>query len=196
MRYYEQGETASYFGSPFARDSATGFYDSSRESRMVASTGKILAAIGIANTMRDTAQTLYLDTQAPAKGLEDCGHGNERRGRRAIVTFACSLNDPLMNRTAQVGQARIRKIIDALGYAMPPPDADRRADAALDRGRARARCGLAAPRAPHRRRGAGEPDRPRGAGHQDALADQDAMTTWMPQAPPPSPTPAASSPTS
>ncbi|MGZ5850978.1 MAG: transglycosylase domain-containing protein, partial [Hyphomicrobium sp.] len=123
VRYYEQGETASYFGSPFARDSATGFYDSSRESRMVASTGKILAAIGIANTMRDTAQTLYLDTQAPAKGLEDCGHGNERRGRRAIVTFACSLNDPLMNRTAQVGQARIRKIIDALGYAMPPPDA-------------------------------------------------------------------------
>ena len=123
VRYYEQGETASYFGSPFARNSATGFYDSSRESRMVASTGKILAAIGIANTMRDTAQTLYLDTQAPAKGLEDCGHGNERRGRRAIVTFACSLNDPLMNRTAQVGQARIRKIIDALGYAMPPPDA-------------------------------------------------------------------------
>jgi penicillin-binding protein 1A len=123
VRYYEQGETASYFGSPFARDAATGFYDANREGRMVASTGKILAAIAIANTMRDTAQTLYLDTQAPAKGLEDCGRGTERRGRSAIVTFACSLNDPLMNRTAQVGQARVRKIIDELGYTMPPPDA-------------------------------------------------------------------------
>ena len=123
VRYYEVGETASYFGSPFARDAATGFYDASRESRMVASTGKILAAIAIANTMRDTTQTLYLDTQAPATGLEDCGRGTERRGRKAIVTFACSLNDPLMNRTAQVGQARVKKIIDALGYTMPPPDA-------------------------------------------------------------------------
>ncbi len=123
VRYYEQGEMAAYFGSPFARDAATGFYEAGRESRMVASTGKILAAIAIANTMRDTAQTLYLDTQAPAKGLEDCGRGTERRGRKAIVTFACSLNDPLMNRTAQVGQARVRKIIDALGYTMPPPDA-------------------------------------------------------------------------
>jgi penicillin-binding protein 1A len=28
-----------------------------------------------------------------------------------------------MNRTAQVGQARVRKLIDELGYAMPPPDA-------------------------------------------------------------------------
>ena len=27
VRYFEQGETASYFGSPFARDAATGFYD-------------------------------------------------------------------------------------------------------------------------------------------------------------------------
>ena len=123
VRYYEAGETASYFGSPFARDAATGFYDSGRESRMVASTGKILAAIAIANTMRDTAQTLYLDSQAPATGLDDCGRGTERRGRRAIVTFACSLNDPLMNRTALVGQARVKKIIDELGYAMPPPDA-------------------------------------------------------------------------
>lgn len=122
VRYYEQGETASYFGSPFARDAATGFYDSSRESRMVASTGKIIAAIAIANTMRDTAQTPYLDTQAPANGLEDCGRGTERRGRTAIVTFACSLNDPLMNRTALVGQARVKKLIDELGYTMPPPD--------------------------------------------------------------------------
>ena len=123
VRYYELGETASYFGSPFARDAATGFYVAGREGRMVASTGKIIAAIAIANTMRDTAQTLYLDTRAPARGLEDCGQGAERRGRTAIVTFACSLTDPLMHRTASVGQARVRKLIDELGFTMPPPDA-------------------------------------------------------------------------
>ncbi|HEX9882243.1 MAG TPA: transglycosylase domain-containing protein [Hyphomicrobium sp.] len=123
VRYFEQGETASYFGSPFARDAATGSYVPARESRMVASTGKIIAAIAIANTLRDTAQTLYLDTKAPARGLEACGHGNERHGRTALVSFACSLNDPLLNRTARVGQARVRALIDQLGYTMPPTNA-------------------------------------------------------------------------
>ncbi len=120
VRYFEQGDTASYFGSPFARDAATGFYNEAHESRMVASTGKIIAAIAIANTLRDTPQTLYLDTKAPARGLEACGHGTERHGRTALVSFACSLNDPLLNRTARVGQARIAKLIDQLGYTMPP----------------------------------------------------------------------------
>ena len=45
MRYYEAGETASYFGSPFARDAATGAYQPGREGRMIASTGKILAMV-------------------------------------------------------------------------------------------------------------------------------------------------------
>jgi penicillin-binding protein 1A len=124
VRYYEQGETASYFGSPFARETATGYYDAGRESRMVASTGKIIAAIAIANTLRDTPQSLYLDAQAPAQGLETCAKGVERHGRRALVAFACSLNDPLMNRTAQVGQARVKKLIDDLGFNMPPANAD------------------------------------------------------------------------
>ena len=78
VRYFEQGENAAYFGSPFARETATGYYDAARESRMVASTGKIIAAIAIANTLRDTPQSLYLDTQAPAQGLETL-----RQGRRA-----------------------------------------------------------------------------------------------------------------
>ena len=124
VRYFEQGENAAYFGSPFARETATGYYDSGRESRMVASTGKIIAAIAIANTLRDTPQSLYLDTQAPAQGLETCGKGGERHGRRALVAFACSLNDPLMHRTAQVGQARVKKLIDDLGFNMPPTNAD------------------------------------------------------------------------
>ncbi len=109
VRYFEQGENAAYFGSPFARETATGYYDAARESRMVASTGKIIAAIAIANTLRDTPQSLYLDTQAPAQGLETCAKGGEHHGRRALVAFACSLNDPLMHRTAQVGQARVQE---------------------------------------------------------------------------------------
>ncbi|MEO8419560.1 MAG: transglycosylase domain-containing protein [Hyphomicrobium sp.] len=124
VRYFEQGQTASYFGSPFARETATGYYDSGRESRMVASTGKIIAAIAIANTLRDTPQSLYPDTKAPAQGLETCSKGEEHHGRRALVAFACSLNDPLMHRTAQVGQARVQKLIDELGFNMPPTNAD------------------------------------------------------------------------
>ena len=124
VRYFEQGETASYFGSPFARETATGYYDSGRESRMVASTGKIIAAIAIANTLRDTPQSLYPDTKAPAQGLDTCSKGEEHHGRRALVAFACSLNDPLMHRTAQVGQARVQKLIDELGFNMPPTNAD------------------------------------------------------------------------
>ena len=123
VRYFEQGETAAYFGSPFARESATGYYDPRRESRMIASTGKIMAAIAIANTGRDTADTLYLDTKSPTRGLETCRHGSERHGRKAVVAFACSLNDPLLNRTARVGQKRVKKIIDELGFAMPPTNA-------------------------------------------------------------------------
>ncbi|MEI9900777.1 MAG: transglycosylase domain-containing protein [Hyphomicrobium sp.] len=124
VRYFEQGENAAYFGSPFARDTATGIYDRGRESRMVASTGKIIAAIAIANTMRDSPQSLYSDAQAPAQGLETCAKGGEQHGRRALVAFACSLNDPLMTRTAQVGQARVKKLIDELGFTMPPVGAD------------------------------------------------------------------------
>src|SRR4029078_1839935 len=61
---------------------------------------------------------------APAQGLETCGKGGERHGRRALVAFACSLNDPLMHRTAQVGQARVKRLIDQLGFNMPPTNAD------------------------------------------------------------------------
>ncbi len=124
VRYFEQGETASYFGSPFAREAATGYYDRSRESRMVASTGKIIAAIAIANTLRDTPQSLYVDAKAPAQGLETCARGDQRHGRTALVAFACSLNDPLMSRTARVGQARLQKLIAELGFNMPPTNAD------------------------------------------------------------------------
>ena len=123
VRYYEAGEMAPYFGSAPARNSATGLYDSAREGRMIASTGKIVAAIALANSGRDGPNSLYLDTKAPAAGLDTCAKGNERHGRRAIVSFACSLNDPLINRTALAGQGRVRSIIDAFGFTMPPRSA-------------------------------------------------------------------------
>ncbi|NOT71177.1 MAG: glycosyl transferase family 51 [Hyphomicrobium sp.] len=121
VRYYETGETAPYFGSISARNPAHGLYDPNVESRMIASTGKMIAAIAIANEGRDTADSLYVDTEAPARGLDTCEKGGtERHGRKAIVSFACSLNGPLVNRTALVGQERVRKLIDGFGFAMPP----------------------------------------------------------------------------
>ena len=121
VRYYESGETAAYFGSPIARDSETGYYERKRDPRMLASIGKIISAIAITNTGRDNTGTLYLDTRAPERGLETCRRsGNLRRGRKAIVAFACSLNDPIMNRTAKVGQKRVKRIIDSFAFNMPP----------------------------------------------------------------------------
>ena len=124
VRYYETGETAAYFGASVARSAETGRYEAEHDPRMIASTGKIIAAIAIANTMRDTQNSLYLDTEAPANGLDTCARGGTgRHGRRAIVSFACSLNPPLINRTALVGQPRVQKLIDRLGFTMPPVDA-------------------------------------------------------------------------
>jgi hypothetical protein len=121
VRYFEAGETASYFGSPFARSASSGTYEPLREARMIASTGKILAAIGIANAHSDRPDTLYLDRAAPAHGLDGCDKGGgEARGRRAIVAFACSLNNPLEWRAAQLGQPRMRRLVDRFGFNLPP----------------------------------------------------------------------------
>jgi membrane peptidoglycan carboxypeptidase len=123
VRYYEAGETAPYFGAPIARNPATGLYDPTRDPRMIASTGKMIAAIAIANSGRDSTASLYVDTEAPARGLETCAKGNNRFGRTALVSFACSLNAPLINRTALAGQERVRRLIDGFGFTMPPADA-------------------------------------------------------------------------
>jgi membrane peptidoglycan carboxypeptidase len=122
VRYYEAGETAAYFGSLVARNAATGFYEPARDPRMIASTGKIIAAIAIANGGKDSSNSLYFDSEAPERGLETCAKGTGRHGRRAIVAFACSLNAPLLNRAALAGQARMRGLIDAFGFNMPPGD--------------------------------------------------------------------------
>jgi len=125
VRYFEAGETASYFGSPFARSASSGYYDTGKEGRMIASTGKILAAIAIANAGQDRTDTLYLDKSAPPRGgLDGCdkvsGNGEGTRGRKAVVTFACSLNQPLEWRAAQLGQPRMRRLVDRFGFNLPP----------------------------------------------------------------------------
>ncbi|MBX9925807.1 MAG: transglycosylase domain-containing protein, partial [Hyphomicrobiaceae bacterium] len=123
VRYYDASETASYFGSPVARDAGSGVYVPERESRMVASVGKILAAVAIANDGHDEPGTLYPDSEAPAGGLDGCGRGDQRGQRKAIVSFACSLNAPLLTRAANLGQGRVRHLIDRFGFQMPPRDA-------------------------------------------------------------------------
>ena len=120
VRYYEAGETAAYFGSLPARRSDNGLYDPTRESRQVASTGKMILAVALANQGRDSADSLYSDPQAPAQGLDTCAKGGSVGNRRAIVAFACSLNAPLINRGAQLGQAPIKRLIDGFGFTMPP----------------------------------------------------------------------------
>ncbi len=125
VRYFENTQTASYFGSPVARDTKTGFYERPREPRMIASIGKMIAAVAIANEGKDNANSLYLDTTAPQRGLETCRRkGNLRRGRKAVVAFACSLNVPIADRTARLGQQRIKTLIDRFGFNMPPAGAD------------------------------------------------------------------------
>ncbi|HET6388319.1 transglycosylase domain-containing protein [Hyphomicrobium sp.] len=120
VRYYEAGETAAYFGSLPARRSEDGRYDPALESRQVASTGKMILAVALANQGRDTADTLYADPQAPAQGLDTCARGASPGHRRAVVAFACSLNTPLINRGAQLGQAPVKRLIDGFGFTMPP----------------------------------------------------------------------------
>ncbi len=123
VRYYEAGETAAYFGSLPARSPSNGLYDPAAESRQVASTGKMLLAIALANQGRDTPESLYSDPEAPVGGLDTCAKGSAHAQRKAVVAFACSLNAPLIVRGAELGQAPIKHLIDGFGFAMPPAEA-------------------------------------------------------------------------
>jgi len=132
VRYFAAGETASYFGSPLARSPLSGYYDRLLEGRMIASTGKMLVAIGIANAGSDRPDSLYLDRSAPRHGgLDGCdrsaGNGETARGRRAVVAFACSLNAPLEWRAARLGQARVRRLIERFGFNLPPARSEQEA---------------------------------------------------------------------
>jgi len=121
VRYFEAKDTASYFGSPLARNRKTGRYEPERESRAIASIGKMIAAIAIANQGRDTLDSVYVDKDAPSRGLESCQRGGGlRRGRKARVAFACSLNRPLEWRAAKLSHRRLRALVDHLGLNMPP----------------------------------------------------------------------------
>lgn len=121
VRYYDARETAPYFGSMPARDLRTGAYQRELESRAIASTGKIIAAIAIANEGRDDLGTGYLDVAAPARGLDTCRrNGTLRRARSAQVSFACSFNGPLEWRTARIGQKEVGHLIKSLHF-LPPP---------------------------------------------------------------------------
>lgn len=120
VRYFESNDIAAYFGSPYARSSINGRYEAENEIRAIASTGKMMAAIGLANQGKDTLQSLYSDDQSFSTGLDTCRrNGTETHLRRAEVSFACSLNRPLEWRMARYGQKGSQRIIDQLGFTMP-----------------------------------------------------------------------------
>ena len=120
IRYYDAGYNASYYGSWKAFDRQTGGYVRENETRAIASVGKMLAAIALANQGRDNLNSLYLDKFAPERGLESCRRrGKLRRGRRAEVVFACSLSAPLEHRLAKLSQTKNHKLIRKLGYNLP-----------------------------------------------------------------------------
>ena len=121
VRYFETNFNASYFGSSAAREAKTGRYDPARESRAIASLGKILAAVAIANEGRDTPNSRWVDSKSPATGLEACGHGEERRLRSARVSFACSLNTPLAWRTARVPLRELQRLVQGFGITLADP---------------------------------------------------------------------------
>ncbi len=122
VRYYEARSNAAYFGSVIARDRASGRYEMGREVRSIASLGKMIAAIAIANGGGATGDTRYLDRLARGHGRETCrkGDGSIQMGRRAEVAFACSLNPPVEWRAARAGQRRVRDVIDGFSFNMPP----------------------------------------------------------------------------
>lgn len=120
VRYFESNDIAAYYGSPYARSSENGRYNPDKEIRAIASVGKMLAAIGLANQGKDTLHSKYLDNEAPKNSLETCRRGGTgKKLRRAEVTFACSLNRPLEWRMAKYGQRGSKKLIDKIGFTMP-----------------------------------------------------------------------------
>ncbi len=120
VRYFESNDIAAYYGAPYARSQDNGRYNPDKEIRAIASVGKMMAAIALANQGRDTLHSPYLDKEAPETGLDTCRRkGTIQKMRRAEVAFACSLNKPLEWRMARYGQRGSQKIIDQLGFTMP-----------------------------------------------------------------------------
>ena len=125
IRYFESNDIAAYYGAPYARSRENGRYEPEQEIRAIASIGKIMAAIALANQGRDTLHSPYQDKYAPKatsqKAREACrrGDGTTPGPRRAEVAFACSLNTPLEWRMARYGQKGAGRLINQLGLTMP-----------------------------------------------------------------------------
>jgi penicillin-binding protein 1A len=100
VRYFELAERASYFGSAHARDSQSGLYRPQEESRQIASAGKLLAAIAIANQGEDTPETVYATE-------EHCGWPCSSSGLNcsgpAYRVFARSQSAPIQARLEHLG---------------------------------------------------------------------------------------------
>lgn len=122
VRYYENYANAIYYGSRSAWDDATGEYDPAAETMQLASAGKILAAIALANEGRDTAQTLYRDRCISTQGVQSCRRNcvaphPTLRQRTAQVVFACSLSRPLIERLTRFQDRALFDLVAKLGVS-------------------------------------------------------------------------------
>ena len=122
-------------------------------------------------------QTLYLDRQAPAQGLEACGHG--QRAALALgaghVCLLAQRSAPHPHRAHRPGARRQAHRRLRLHHAAGRASGE--GHAALDRRRPGPGRSLAAPRAPLGGRRACEPHRARGDARAGALAGQELTTT-------------------
>ena len=124
----------------YARDAASGRYEPAREVRRIASTGKIIAAIGIANELKDGADALYHDSEAPAGALIETvrrGAASQGPARARRVRL---LAQPAGRMAAGADRPGAGARDDRrLGFTMPPAPASGIGDAAFDGCRARPR---------------------------------------------------------
>ncbi len=121
IRLYEANQNAHYFGSSTALE-RNGHYAPEKERRQVASIAKMIGAVAISNDGKDSLDSRYLDTEAPAKGLETCRRQKEnglRKLRRAETVFACSLSNPVAHRLVKLGQGPLQHLVESFGFNMP-----------------------------------------------------------------------------
>ena len=144
VRYFEAGETASFFGSPFARSTPPDTTTPAR-GRMIASTGKVLAA-SASPTPAATGPTRSSSTAARrrAAGSTPATRAAASAERPARDRRLCLLAECAAGMARGAAGPGAHRPADRPLRLQPPPAARRRGDAAVRRRRARADRRLAA----------------------------------------------------
>ncbi|MCI4643680.1 MAG: transglycosylase domain-containing protein [Hyphomonadaceae bacterium] len=132
IRFFNNRSESTFYGSLARRTVEDGVmissYDPEQEQREIASTGKILAALAIAETGADGANRGYDNSCISARAefrrrcyCEDGWCGDDRHFVRADQVFAASLNAPITRRLIQLDIApRLHELVDINGLIVPP----------------------------------------------------------------------------